>query len=133
VTDLLPLLQAFYREKLTMMLRHQAAARLVGQYDINNTYQYIINREEVQLSWLATAIADLGGTVTDEPEPTRKVSGKGAEAARAILQAIEEALGRMGKGTYGVCRDCGEPIAAARLNAIPWTRVCIACKEKQSS
>ena len=50
-----------------------------------------------------------------------------------ILQAIEEALGRMDKGTYGVCRDCGEPIADARLQAIPWTRVCIACKEKQRS
>jgi DnaK suppressor protein len=50
-----------------------------------------------------------------------------------ILQAIEEALWRMEKGTYGICRDCGEPIAPARLNAIPWTRVCITCKEKQSS
>jgi DnaK suppressor protein len=50
-----------------------------------------------------------------------------------ILQAIEEALWRIEKGTYGICRDCGEPIAAARLNAIPWTRVCITCKEKQAS
>ena len=50
-----------------------------------------------------------------------------------ILQAIEEALYRIEKGTYGVCRDCGEPIAPARLNAIPWTRVCITCKEKQSA
>ena len=50
-----------------------------------------------------------------------------------ILQAIEEALGRIEKGTYGICRDCGEPIAEARLNAIPWTRVCIACKEKQGA
>jgi DnaK suppressor protein len=50
-----------------------------------------------------------------------------------ILQAIEEALWRIEKGTFGVCRDCGEPISEARLNAIPWTRVCITCKEKQSS
>jgi DnaK suppressor protein len=50
-----------------------------------------------------------------------------------ILQAIEEALERIEKGTYGICRDCGEPIAAARLNAIPWTRVCIHCKEKQKA
>ncbi len=50
-----------------------------------------------------------------------------------ILQAIDEALQRLEKGTYGVCRDCGEMIAEARLNAIPWTRVCIACKEKQAS
>jgi RNA polymerase-binding protein DksA len=50
-----------------------------------------------------------------------------------ILQAIEEALWRIDKGTYGVCRDCGEPIADARLKAIPWTRVCITCKEKQNA
>ena len=50
-----------------------------------------------------------------------------------ILQAIEEALVRIDKGTYGVCRDCGDPIAPARLQAIPWTRVCIACKQKQNS
>ncbi len=50
-----------------------------------------------------------------------------------ILQAIEEALWRVEKGTYGVCRDCGEPIAPARLKAIPWTRVCITCKEKQNT
>ena len=48
-----------------------------------------------------------------------------------ILQAIDEALMRIEKGTFGICRDCGEPIAEARLNAIPWTRVCITCKEKQ--
>jgi DnaK suppressor protein len=50
-----------------------------------------------------------------------------------ILQAIEEALRRIDTGTYGICRDCGEPIAPARLNAIPWTRVCITCKEKQNT
>jgi DnaK suppressor protein len=50
-----------------------------------------------------------------------------------ILQAIEDALGRIDAGTYGVCKDCGEPIAEARLNAIPWTRSCITCKEKQKA
>jgi RNA polymerase-binding transcription factor len=50
-----------------------------------------------------------------------------------ILQAIEEALARIDKGLYGICRDCGEPIAEPRLKAIPWTRVCISCKEKQNA
>jgi DnaK suppressor protein len=50
-----------------------------------------------------------------------------------ILQAIEEALFRLEKGIYGACRDCGDPIAAARLEAIPWTRVCISCKQKQNA
>ena len=48
-----------------------------------------------------------------------------------ILQAIDGALRRIDEGTYGVCRDCGEPISEARLTAIPWTRSCISCKENQ--
>src|ERR1700731_5116992 len=36
-----------------------------------------------------------------------------------ILQAIEEALWRIEKGTFGVCRDCGEPIGEAGLHRVP--------------
>jgi len=86
VTDLLPLLQEFHREKLTMLLQHQAGARHVTQYDVNNTYQYIVNREETQLGWVATAIAELGGTVSDASEPTRQAKGKGDAVARAIIE-----------------------------------------------
>ena len=86
MTDLLPLLQEFHREKLAMMLQHQAGARLIGQYDANNTYQYIINREEAQLTWVTTAITELGGTVTDAAEPVRAAKGKGAAAGLAIFE-----------------------------------------------
>jgi hypothetical protein len=86
VTDLLPLLQEFHRDKLAMMLSHVAGARLIAQYDANNTYQYIVNREEAQLTWVATAIAELGGTAADAAEPSRAASGKPADAARAILE-----------------------------------------------
>jgi DnaK suppressor protein len=50
-----------------------------------------------------------------------------------ILIAIEEAIQRVEAGTYGLCRDCGDQISKARLEAIPWTRVCISCKEKQKA
>jgi hypothetical protein len=86
VTDLLPLLQEFYRDQLTMFQRHQAAARLVGGYDANNTYQYIVNREDAQLTWVAKAIDELGGTVPDVPEGTREAKGKAAEAALAVFE-----------------------------------------------
>jgi hypothetical protein len=86
VTDLLPLLEEFHREKLAALLRHQAGARLVGGYDFNNTYQYIVNREEVQLTWLSQAIAELGGSApADAREPERPASGKPADAARVIF------------------------------------------------
>jgi hypothetical protein len=69
-----------------MMLQHQAGARLIGQYDINNTYQYVINREEAQLTWVATAITELGGAVADVSDPVRTAAGKGAAAAQAVLE-----------------------------------------------
>ena len=86
MTGLLPLLQEFHREKLTMLLQHEAGARLIGQYDANNTYQYIINREEAQLTWVATAIGELGAIVTDASEPVRAAKGKGAAAAHAVME-----------------------------------------------
>jgi hypothetical protein len=85
VSGLSSLLQEFYRDKLTAMLKHQAAARFVGQYDVNNTYQYIIGREEVQLSWVAAAIRDLGGQPPDQAEPLRAADGKGEKAVLALF------------------------------------------------
>ncbi len=87
MSDILPLLQEFHRDKLATLLRHQASARLVGQYDVNNTYQYIVNREETQLSWIAKAIEELGGAVVDQTEPDRTVSGNRDEAAHATIEA----------------------------------------------
>jgi len=48
-----------------------------------------------------------------------------------LLRAIEEAIVRLDQGVYGICMDCEEEIAVARLDAVPWTRVCINCKERQ--
>jgi DnaK suppressor protein len=50
-----------------------------------------------------------------------------------LLRAIEVALQRIEAGTYGICVDCEEEIAGVRLKAVPWTKVCINCKEKQYS
>src|SRR6516164_6740703 len=48
-----------------------------------------------------------------------------------LLRAIEEAIHRIDQGVYGVCMECENEIAPARLEAVPWTRVCIDCKAKQ--
>jgi DnaK suppressor protein len=49
-----------------------------------------------------------------------------------LLRAVEEALLRVDHGTYGICTDCEEEIKSLRLDAVPWTRVCITCKERQT-
>ncbi len=84
MTDILPLLEEFYADKLAGLLRHIAGARQIGQYDANNAYQYIIEREETQLSWIGQAIVGLGGTVAaTSAEPERAV--KGEDAALRIM------------------------------------------------
>jgi hypothetical protein len=85
VSDLVALLQEFYREKLAALLKHQAGARLVAQYDQNNTYQYIINREDVQLSWVGKAIAELGATAADDQAEPPRGDGRRGDASRAIF------------------------------------------------
>lgn len=40
---------------------------------------------------------------------------------------VEAALERIDAGTYGTCERCGRPIAAQRLDALPYVRHCIEC------
>jgi RNA polymerase-binding transcription factor DksA len=46
-----------------------------------------------------------------------------------IVSEAREALRRIDDGIYGTCQDCGEQIAKARLEAIPYTRFCVKCAE----
>jgi DnaK suppressor protein len=50
------------------------------------------------------------------------------ERDRFMLLSLHEALGRIEKGCYGICEQCGETIAEKRLMANPATTVCIDCK-----
>jgi len=49
---------------------------------------------------------------------------------RQHLQMVEGALARIKEGAFGLCISCGNPINSKRLEAVPWTRYCIACQEK---
>lgn len=50
---------------------------------------------------------------------------------RDLVKRIDEALQRVSTGDFGACVHCGEPIQAARLDALPWARHCIECQELQ--
>lgn len=49
------------------------------------------------------------------------------EAERREIEAIRCALERVQNQTYGVCSRCGDEIAVKRLEALPYTSVCISC------
>ena len=46
------------------------------------------------------------------------------------LEEIKDALSRIREGKYGVCGSCDERIPDARLEALPWARVCLRCAER---
>jgi DnaK suppressor protein len=48
----------------------------------------------------------------------------------ALLRELEAALRRLGRGTFGICEGCGEPISERRLDAVPWAKFCIPCYER---
>jgi DnaK suppressor protein len=48
---------------------------------------------------------------------------------RSILD-VEQALGRLEKGTYGLCESCGQSIDPARLRVIPTAPLCMECQRR---
>jgi DnaK suppressor protein len=46
------------------------------------------------------------------------------------LELVEKALQKMDKGVYGCCERCGEPIDPARLKALPYAALCMACQAR---
>lgn len=73
-------------------------------------------------------MADQG---TDEYESEATIRFASSEGR--YLYHIEEALARIENGTYGICTGCSGKIGMERLKALPYTRLCIACKEKEEA
>jgi DnaK suppressor protein len=88
------------------------------------------------------------GTIGEAGKPGERqpdVSDQATEAAEMdlqvhlhqtdshLLRAIEDALARIDRHTFGICETCHRPISAARLNAVPWTHLCRDCKEQQQT
>jgi RNA polymerase-binding transcription factor len=55
------------------------------------------------------------------------------ERERSELAEVEAALAKIRKGEYGVCEVCQESIREARLQALPWARLCIRCASGTAS
>jgi DnaK suppressor protein len=96
-----------------------------------------VERDELrsQLGELTAAPRDPVGSVsfgkrvgegtTQAVERIAQVSA--ARNLDAKLQHVERALGKLDDGTYGTCDLCGEAIGAERLEAMPWSVLCVRC------
>jgi hypothetical protein len=90
--DLLELLRDFYRDKLALALRHQAGARPIAGYEVNNTYQYILCREDAQLTWLRDAIVAEGGVVPEPAAVPPVPAGDKRDGGLAVIAADDARL-----------------------------------------
>jgi DnaK suppressor protein len=84
---------------------------------IENALAGLKQAREGELDEIDTSIdpADDGEVIEEEQVDQALVEQLGAE-----LEAVERAEKRLGDGTYGFSIDSGEPIAAERLEAVPW-------------
>jgi DnaK suppressor protein len=65
-----------------------------------------------------------GATMNVERERDLTLSAQ----ASAAVDEIDRALAKIDAGTYGLCEQCGQPIVRARLEALPYAALCVACK-----
>jgi RNA polymerase-binding protein DksA len=90
----------------------------------------IVHREHVESledesGELVSSSADnhLADTATDTYD--RELDEGLGDDAERVLDKIEAALARIDAGTFGVCEVCGGEIPQERLEAIPYTTLCI--------
>jgi len=59
----------------------------------------------------------------------REMASRGLSRNASLMRELRAALHRVADGSYGLCTDCEEPIAARRLAAVPWAARCLSCQE----
>ncbi len=106
-----------------------------------DTYRKRLEQKQEELSRLVSKSEQDGRSVDEDI--TQDIADKAANSYtkeflfhqsddnRRILQLVQEALGRIKSGEYGLCVACQEEVQTKRLEAVPWARHCIECQEKQ--
>lgn len=59
----------------------------------------------------------------------RELAIRNLDRESNLLRNVRAALRRVDEGTFGICLHCEEEISTKRLNALPWTPLCIQCQE----
>ena len=102
-------------------------------------YENIQQQLEERLADLQVRLANIKKDVTQahsgdsaeqaqERENDEVVDAIGNETAQSI-KIIQAALGRIADGSYGSCKQCGEDIGQARLEAMPEATRCVKCAQ----
>jgi DnaK suppressor protein len=108
---------------------------------VENFRKQLVDRREALAEDLRRATAQL---INDEVVYTDSVDQAAAETdknfvlqmknrERDVLWQIDEAIRRLDDGSFGECERCGEGISEGRIEAFPFTTLCIDCKAELES
>ena len=106
--------------------RQDALERLLDQQGAVLRNRKLILRDGLPTA--ASGVLDFEEHSLDAEE--QGVSFSVLELTSRTLRAIETALQRLGTGEFGACPDCGSRIPNARLRALPFAALCLACQER---
>lgn len=98
----------------------QRLEELVDNFNSDGINELSEQQSVSELSGIDQHQADLG-TETFDRERDLSI----LEQVEAELGYVEDALGRLEQGNYGICEACGKPIGEERLKALPASRFCI--------
>jgi DnaK suppressor protein len=100
-------------------------------------FKSILNTKLRELTWRLTrregiAIEKTSDALDEVHLATdRELATRNLERGSSVLREVRAALTRIEEGEFGECLNCEEEISPKRLRAVPWTRLCLACKEQE--
>ena len=111
------------REKFLAQVREQLLEtknKLLSEIDSESRAEREGNKDEGKDTY------DLASEERD-----REINFILSDRERVKLKQIDDALGRLDDGSYGVCESCGLEIAEERLSAMPFSQLCRDCQQDQ--
>lgn len=93
-------------------------------------------RAKIATAMSHTRTNDGGREITKDPQGAANLTHDDelqlslVESLVAELKRVDRALEDVAAGRYGICRDCGEDIAPARLKVLPFAIYCVGCQSK---
>jgi DnaK suppressor protein len=115
-----------HRTRTTDRGRHKMLEQLLSQQ-----HTVLRNRKQILRDGLPTAMSG----VLDAEEHSLDAEEQGVDFSLLALtsqrvQGIETALRRVAAGQFGTCIDCRGAISGARLRALPFAALCLACQDQ---
>ena len=110
------------------MSRSEAFIRKVKDKLVNRKAEILQQLADAHASPISSQVKDIGDEALSASMGKLQSSLEQTEIEE--INSIDAALARLGRGEYGICVDCGDPISDRRLEHSAYAARCIVCQEE---